>query len=224
MDPLIRSSKKSCRACLQQPVQQMYSLAFHNARIEDNNRTKIEEIDLADIYCQCTQLIYEQTDSQWEWICIDCYEKLVEFFKFRAMCIDSYKKLKEYGSIVEEKPAHIQVAFKVEVVDVTDILEPIEDKFASDNEHFGDEANDESKTIENGHSEIDTEMDNTEIYIKECESLNVSIGDDDDDDDVETPQEEGEDEEDEDDDEDVEEPPQMTGIIITQNVRTEVSI
>lgn len=126
MDILILSGNKPCRTCLQQSVHQMYSLALHNAHVEDNNGTKVEEIELADIYNQCTQLIYEQTDSQWEWICSDCYEKLVEFFKFRTMCIDSDKKIKEYGSVVEEKQEQVQAGFKVEVVDVADILAPSE--------------------------------------------------------------------------------------------------
>lgn len=111
------SKNKSCRTCLQRSDHQMYSLSSHNVKME-GERTRAETLDLAEIYNQCTQLLYEQTDSHWQWICKHCYDKLIDFFKFRKMCIESFNTFrdKELDSLTMLRDAEMD--FKVEMVDV----------------------------------------------------------------------------------------------------------
>lgn len=102
------SNGKRCRACLEQyPKFQLYLIKSKNITIDGSEQT------LADIYCQCTQLLCEDTDSDWRWICQNCTEKLVDFFQFRQLCINSYNAFKVSGSTV-----HGNDELKVEIVDV----------------------------------------------------------------------------------------------------------
>lgn len=135
---------KLCRACLQHSDHQMYSLASNTVHIEDNHQIHVDTFQLVDIYHQCTQLSYEQTDEQWEWICLDCHDKLVDFFKFRKMCIDSYSAFKENHLVFEEKSECNEVVLKVEVVDVADYEVADYDRNANGNDFWQNEDSDES--------------------------------------------------------------------------------
>lgn len=112
---------RSCRACLQLfEENEMFPLFFYKVSIEDEY-VRAETVDLAEIYNQCTQLCYNQTDSYSDWVCSYCFHKLVEFYKFRKMCIDSNQKCKEI------EPMATGDGLKVEMVTVcADIPNQIE--------------------------------------------------------------------------------------------------
>lgn len=97
---------KLCRICLQSG-EQLHSLSFTNVSVVDEYSTKSTNqgsVALFEIYEQFTRLTYDQ--SNWEWVCNNCYTKLVEFHHFRQLCIESWGKLSAVPN------------FKSEVIDI----------------------------------------------------------------------------------------------------------
>lgn len=166
--------EKFCRTCLQQnqSADQMFSLSFEMVPTGDE-QTHIDALNLAEIYTQCTQLCYNQTDSRSEWICKHCFNKLVDFFKFRKMCIDSYNMFEEICSTM---PKETMVDFKVEVVNVSgelsDYLVPYKDANHAEpmeNDDTTRDSFDEMDSI----SELDYGMDDQESYTESKTGLNI---------------------------------------------------
>lgn len=84
--------EKQCRTCLEQHSKhQLHSLDSQKHTVLNDG----SEQTIAEIYHQCTQLLYVSDDAHFKWICQLCLEKLVDFYQFRKICIDSYHKLKQ---------------------------------------------------------------------------------------------------------------------------------
>lgn len=171
---------KFCRTCLQQnqSTDQIFSLSFEMVPTGDE-QTHMDALNLAEIYTQCTQLCYNQTDSRSEWICKHCFDKLVDFFKFRKMCIDSYNMFEEMYSTMT-KDTMVDYKVEVEVVNVCDeisnYLEPYKEvKHAEqmmtlqENDDITRDSFDEMDSI----SELDYGMDEQESYTESKTELNI---------------------------------------------------
>lgn len=201
MNQLNLSAGKHCRACLQPSDFQMYSLASEDVSIEDNDQTHVEKKNLAEIYNVCTQLLYEQSNPNWELICRNCFVKLIEFFEFRKMCIESYKKIQEIDSLGCRQIDDNEMSFKVEVVDVAHILETQLDTNVVDNDNTEHEDGTSNSTEKIKHDSDESDMRDDTIdgttktrsgrnraYKKECdehidmESRDCNDDDDDDED------------------------------------------
>lgn len=145
-------SDRQCRTCLvQHGEHQVYSLNSKNLTVMEDGC----EQTIAEIYHQCTQLLYEPLDAHPKWICQNCTEKMIEFFQFRKMCIDSYTRLSEVMSSMNSD-------IKMEVNDVSDntanddielsesiVIKP-ENDFESDNIQL-------TKKMESNHKNADDE-------------------------------------------------------------------
>lgn len=139
-------SGNRCRACLDQySIHQLFLLRSKNVIICDSEKT------LAEIYQQCTQLQCDELDTQLQWICQCCTEKLVEFYQFRQMCIDSYDVFK-----INQVPAIENITPKIEIDEddavTADFFETNDDYGKEDatqlriaNFNFDDKANIEDK-------------------------------------------------------------------------------
>lgn len=103
------ASEKQCRACLVLHFKnQVYSIDSKNLTVMDDG----SEQTIADLYQQCTQLLYETADEHPKWICQCCTEKMIDFFQFRKMCIDSY------NTFTLSKVSKIDEHVKVEMINV----------------------------------------------------------------------------------------------------------
>lgn len=80
---------KKCRICFcsDEPLS---SLAFHKVAVVDEHASK-KEINLLDIYEELAQIKYEPTE--WEWICEECQNKLIGYYKFRQLCRKSAQEI-----------------------------------------------------------------------------------------------------------------------------------
>lgn len=144
-----------------------------------DEQTHMDALNLAEIYTQCTQLCYNQTDSRSEWICKHCFDKLVDFFKFRKMCIDSYNMFEEMYSTMT-KDTMVDYKVEVEVVNVcneiSNYLEPYKEaKHAEqmmtlqENDDITRDSFDEMDSI----SELDYGIDEEESYTESKTELNI---------------------------------------------------
>ncbi|XP_031625593.1 zinc finger protein 845-like [Contarinia nasturtii] len=172
MDSINLSAEKHCRACLRQPQSQMHSLSSKSVSIEGTNQTHREIVNLAELYNECTQLVYEEMHPNWEWVCPVCSGKLLEFYKFRQMCIESYGKLKDIESQISSN-TEIQIV-KVEVVDVANILEPTDDTIPDNDDDFGDEHFDE-ESFTSFSSNDEMELDTENIQKEEAENIQEEV-------------------------------------------------
>lgn len=96
-------SIKRCRICLQSN-ETLYSLQLTSVAVPNSSQVKAELICLGDIYEQFTQLSYNESGIDWESICIDCHDKLIEFHQFRLLCIESSHKLIEITTSYVDDP------------------------------------------------------------------------------------------------------------------------
>lgn len=145
MDSINLSANKNCRSCLNVLDQQIYSLTTKNIPIENIDEIHSDMVNLAEIYNDCTHLNYEQMLPQWEWICSDCFMKLIDFFKFRNMCNASYNKLKEIELMHVESAENNEIELKVEVVDIAHILHSHEKSIVDD---FVDDSDGDVRSLE----------------------------------------------------------------------------
>lgn len=105
-------NKNQCRTCLVlYSRNQVYPLDSRNLTVMEDG----SEQTIAEMYHQCTQLVYEPADEHPKWICQYCTEKMIELFQFRKMCINSYNTFRPSR---ESKLANKCV--KVETVCVSD--------------------------------------------------------------------------------------------------------
>lgn len=106
--------EQQCRACLvQHSKHHVYSMDSKNHTIMDDG----SEETIAEIYHQCTQLLYDPADCHYNWICQYCIEKMVDFVQFRKMCINSYNTLKQASQTVTMTKNN---SLKVELMDEYD--------------------------------------------------------------------------------------------------------
>lgn len=139
MDRTKLKASENCRSCLKRLEHRMYSLAAKYISIADIIETHSESVNLAEVYNECTQLLYEQMNPDWEWICPECFRKMIEFFNFRKMCIESYNKLKEIDSASEERLENSEIELKIKVIDVANILASKDDSTVNDDDYFDNE-------------------------------------------------------------------------------------
>lgn len=86
-----------CRAC-QETTREMNKMM--NLYSTDANFAEFHRI--YDLFCRYTFQIINENDGITSYICINCYDMLAEFHKFRQMCVVSYYNLLKQKSLVAD--------------------------------------------------------------------------------------------------------------------------
>lgn len=106
--------EKQCRACLvKHSNHQLYTLDSKNLTTMNDGSAET----IAEIYHQCTQLLYVPTDDHCKWICQYCVEKMVDFYQFRKMCIESYSTLRLKQDFEAMAVIQDNSSLKMEIID-----------------------------------------------------------------------------------------------------------